>query len=113
MRMSSMSSDFSDPAFGITVYKPETGQHTNIILQQNIFREISLGHLQYDIPIVVYEACPEFPSAERLGMKVNSKQTAKTYPELLKQDKGNRVIRPDLVSDQAYGPYDPTKPRRF
>ena len=56
------------------------------------------GHLQERLPAVVYTLCPEFPSPEELGVKVNSKQTAVTYDKLLEQDLGRRVLRPDLIT---------------
>ena len=113
MNMSSMSPDFKDPAFTNVYYDAKQGRWAAFTTNAVEWEETSYGHLQYDIPAAVYEACPEFPSAASLGMKINQKQTATTYPELLAQDPGRRVLRPDLVSEQAYGPYDPSKPRRF
>ena len=58
-----------------------------------------LGHLQERLPAVTWEICPDFPSAEELGVGVNHAQTAVSYRELVAQDPGRRVLRPDLVSD--------------
>ena len=56
------------------------------------------GHLQERLPAAVYTLCPDFPPAEVLGLEVNEAQTALTYPELVAQDPGRRVLRPDLVT---------------
>jgi hypothetical protein len=57
------------------------------------------GHIQSDIPAAVYSMCPDFPSAESLGTRVNTKQTSTNYRAMVAQDPGKRVLRPDLVSD--------------
>lgn len=59
------------------------------------------GHLQDRLPAAVYELCPDFPPAEDLGLDINTAQTGLTYPELVAQDPGRRVLRPDLVSFDA------------
>ena len=56
------------------------------------------GHLQERLPAVVYTLCPDFPSAEELGVNINRKQTATTYDKMLEQDRGQRVLRPDLIT---------------
>jgi hypothetical protein len=56
------------------------------------------GHLQKSLPAAVYEMCPDFPSAKSLGAKVNKRQTSTNYFELIKQDPGDRVKRPDLIT---------------
>ena len=56
------------------------------------------GHLQKRLPRAVWTACPNFPSAKSLGVGVNDKQTAITYFDLVKQDRGQRILRPDLVT---------------
>ena len=56
------------------------------------------GHLQKRLPRAVWNACPQFPSAGSLGVGVNEKQTAITYFDLVKQDRGERILRPDLVT---------------
>ena len=58
----------------------------------------SHGHLQKRLPRAVWAACPNFPSAKSLGVEVNEKQTAITYFDLVKQDRGQRILRPDLVT---------------
>ncbi len=59
----------------------------------------TIGHLQKRIPAVVYKLCPKFPSAKSLGAEINHKQTSDNYFELLKQDPGERIKRPDLVTE--------------
>ena len=56
------------------------------------------GHLQERLPAAVYTLCPDFPSPKELGARVNKKQTAVTYDKLLEQDRGQRVLRPDLIT---------------
>ncbi len=56
------------------------------------------GHLQERLPRAVYDMCPNFPPPERLGLEVNEAQTAQFYDDLLAQDPGRRVLRPDLVT---------------
>ena len=46
----------------------------------------------------MYTLCPDFPPAEELGLEINHTQTALTYPELVAQDPGRRVRRPDLIT---------------
>ena len=58
----------------------------------------SHGHIQKRLPRAVWTACPNFPSAKSLGVGVNEKQTAITYFDLVKQDRGQRIMRPDLVT---------------
>ena len=56
------------------------------------------GHLQERLPRAVWTLCPDFPSAEELGVGVNEAQTAITYDRLIEQDPGRRVLRPDLIT---------------
>ena len=56
------------------------------------------GHLQERLPRAVWTLCPDFPSAEELGVEVNEAQTAVTYDRLIAQDPGRRVLRPDLIT---------------
>ena len=56
------------------------------------------GHLQERLPRAVWTLCPDFPSAEELGVEVNEAQTAITYDRLIAQDPGRRVLRPDLIT---------------
>lgn len=79
-------------------YNGLTGQIAHVGYENNRFRDIRKGHLQNGIPAAVYTACPTYPSAESLGTFVNHNQTAWNYFELLEQDAGDRVIRPDLVT---------------
>ena len=59
------------------------------------------GHLQERLPAATWKLCPDFPSAESLGVEVNSAQTATDYGRLVAQDPGRRIRRPDLVSADA------------
>ena len=43
-------------------------------------------------------AVPINGDAEQLGLEINHTQTALTYPELVAQDPGRRVRRPDLIT---------------
>lgn len=79
-------------------YNGQTGQIADVGYENNRFRDIRKGHLQNGIPAAVYTACPTYPSAESLGTFVNQNQTSWNYFELLQQDAGDRVIRPDLVT---------------
>ena len=65
----------------------------------------STGHIQSDIPAAVYNMCPDFPSAESLGTRVNTKQTSTNYRAMVAQDPGKRVLRPDLVTDVTVEKY--------
>jgi len=56
------------------------------------------GHLQERLPRAVYTLCPDFPTAEELGVEINEAQTAVTYDKLIEQDPGRRVLRPDLIT---------------
>ncbi len=60
------------------------------------------GHLQARIPAVTWEICPDFPSAESLGAEVNTRQTSRYYNELLAQDPGERILRPQYVNECAH-----------
>ena len=56
------------------------------------------GHLQERLPAATWTLCPDFPPAEELGVGINHAQTAQSYREMLAQDPGRRVLRPDLVT---------------
>lgn len=86
-------------------YIAETGDLFSYVVQKPYWWEMGTGHLQSDIPAAVYTACPDFPSAKSLGLKVNSKQTSIKYHEMIKQDPGNRVKRPDLVTAETVETY--------
>ena len=58
----------------------------------------NVGHLQERLPRAVWTLCPDFPSAEELGVGVNEAQTAVTYDKLIAQDPGRRILRPDLIT---------------
>ena len=59
------------------------------------------GHLQERLPAAIWYLCPDFPTAEALGVEVNPAQTATDYARLVEQDPGRRIRRPDLVSADA------------
>lgn len=59
---------------------------------------LRVGHVQERLPRAVYRMCPNFPSPEALGLGVNEAQTARFYDDLVAQDPGRRVLRPDLVT---------------
>jgi len=67
--------------------------------------ESELGHLQARLPAATWTACPDFPSAASLGAKVNQKQISTNYMELLTQDKGKRIKRPDLITKNTVVKY--------
>lgn len=89
----------NNPGYYIHQYNAETGQLVEFTQQGRIWWEANKGHLQERIPAVVYEICPDFPSAESLGLRVNTAQTSTNYFELIEQDPGRRILRPDLVSE--------------
>ncbi|MDX8355407.1 hypothetical protein [Cognatiyoonia sp. IB215182] len=92
--------------FGNLQYKAETGQLAEIAAYPGYWRDVRKGHLQAGIPAGVYTACPEFPSAESLGSFVNEAQTSWNYFELVEQDPGKRIHRPDLVTAFTAIPLD-------
>ncbi len=87
-------------------YKAETGQLAVIGVFGRYWGDVRKGHLQAGIPAAVYAVCPEFPSAESLGTFVNEKQTSWNYFELVEQDPGQRIHRPDLVTAFTAIPFD-------
>lgn len=83
-------------------YDGETGELTTYLAQNRRWWESDVGHLQAKIPAVTWEICPNFPSAESLGAEVNHKQTARNYLELIAQDPGQRILRPQYQNDHAH-----------
>ena len=81
-------------------YAPQNGTLKTYYFNthRNKWTTSRVGHLQKRIPAVVYELCPKFPSAQSLGAEINHKQTSGDYFELLKQDQGERIKRPELVT---------------
>ena len=53
--------------------------------------------------MAVYELYPDFPSPEEPGVEVNEAQTADRYDALVAQDPGQRILRPDLVTESLHG----------
>ena len=76
-------------------YDSATGGLTSFWFYKHKWWEMGTGHLQERLPAVVYELCPDFPSAKSLGAEINHKQTAKFYHDLVKQDPGRRVLKPE------------------
>ena len=85
--------------YGLHRYDAKNGSYEHFASIRGKWRHISTGHIQSDIPAAVYTMCPDFPSAESLGTRVNTKQTSTNYRAMVAQDPGERVLRPDLVSD--------------
>ncbi len=95
-------------------YDAETGALADLKYYKNHgrkFWEYLVGHLQKGIPVVLYESCPDFPTGKTLGTFINKKQTSKLYHELIKQDPGQRILRPDLITKDTARPYDPWLPQ--
>ncbi|WP_298937231.1 hypothetical protein [uncultured Ruegeria sp.] len=83
-------------------YNGATGEMATFRIERNRWQETHFGHLQARIPAVTWEICPDFPSAESLGAEVNTRQTSRYYNELLKQDSGARILRPQFVNECAH-----------
>ena len=88
------------------IYDGTTGEAMTFMLWRGYWWEMDEGHLQTRLPAAVWTACPDFPTAAELGMEVNRAQTALRYPELLAQDPGRRILRPDLVDPDAFRHYE-------
>lgn len=90
--------------FRTVIYSPDGG--TGLYMHwKGYWWEQRLGHLQARLPAATWTACPDFPSAASLGAKVNQKQTSTNYMELLAQDKGKRIKRPDLITKDTVVKY--------
>ena len=83
-------------------YDGATGGLTAFAFARKRWWEADVGHLQERIPAVVWDICPTFPSAASLGTTVNTKQTSRRYFELLQQDPGRRILRPQYVNENAH-----------
>ena len=83
---------------GVPVYNARTGGMKWYRTYRKRWVDASHGHIQKRLPRAVWTVCPNFPSAKSLGVGVNEKQTAITYFDLVKQDRGQRIKRPDLVT---------------
>lgn len=100
-------------SFSTYRYDGETGALADLAYYKDYgrrFWEYLVGHLQKGIPAITYESCPDFPTGKALGTFINKKQTSKLYHELIKQDPGQRIIRPDLITENTARPFDPWKP---
>ncbi len=92
-------------SYGLLRYDGTTGAFDHHASIRGRWKHISTGHIQSDIPAAVYAMCPDFPSAESLGTRVNTKQTSTNYRAMVAQDPGKRVLRPDLVTDVTVEKY--------
>ena len=81
-------------------YDASTGAMTNYWYQKLRWWEMRTGHLQAALPAVTWDICPDFPSAKSLGAQVNKKQTAKFYLDLVRQDPGKRVRKPQYEAKE-------------
>ena len=89
--------------YGLIDYDSKTGGLTKYIYDKRKWWEMDTGHLQKALPAVTWELCPEFPSAETLGAKVNEKQTSKYNSEMIKQDAGRRIKVPAYEAKEPVG----------
>ena len=80
------------------LYDGATGQIVFYRHRNRTWHTWDPSHLQERLPRAVWTLCPDFPSAEELGVGVNENQTAITYDRLLEQDPGKRILRPDLIT---------------
>jgi hypothetical protein len=85
----------TDVSYKLLRYDSSTGGLTSFWFYKHKWWEAGTGHLQERLPAVVYELCPDFPSAKSLGARINHKQTAKFYHDLVRQDPGRRVLKPE------------------
>lgn len=92
-------------SYGLFRYDGASGAYDHHASIRGRWRHISTGHIQSDIPAAVYSMCPDFPSAESLGTTVNTKQTSTNYRAMVAQDPGQRVLRPDLVTEVTVEKY--------
>lgn len=88
--------------FQLLRYNGQTGELTTYLAKNQRWWESDVGHLQARIPAVTWDICPNFPSAESLGAQVNHKQTSRNYLQLLEQDPGQRILRPQYQNDHAH-----------
>ena len=95
-----------DPGWGSPLYDAATGDAVWYGPWRGRWRAWDIGHHQERLPAIIWTLCPDFPSASELGMGVNQLQTAVTYDALLAQDRGRRILRPDLVTP------DPSEPAK-
>ena len=86
------------------LYDGETGEAIFYTRHDGVWWDWNAGHLQERLPASTWTVCPDFPSAEEIGVGVNERQTVTTYPELLAQDPGRRILRPGLVTPNPVEP---------
>ena len=88
------------------LYDGATGEAIFYTPNDGVWWDWNVGHLQERLPASTWTVCPDFPSAEEIGVGVNARQTATTYPELVAQDPGRRILRPDLVTHNPVEPVE-------
>ncbi len=88
------------------LYDGHTGELASFTEWRRRWWDWQTGHLQRRLPAAVRDLCPGFPSAEELGIGINHAQTALSYDELVAQDPGDRILRPDLMAPDAVRPYE-------
>ena len=88
------------------LYDGATGEAIFYTPNDGVWWDWDVGHLQERLPASTWTVCPDFPSAEEIGVGVNARQTATTYPELVAQDPGRRILRPDLVTHNPVEPVE-------
>ena len=86
------------------LYDAATGEAIFYTKNDGVWWDWDVGHLQERLPASTWTVCPDFPSSVEIGIDVNARQTATTYPELLAQDRGRRILRPDLVTPNPVEP---------
>ena len=95
------------PGLGLSpLYDADTGEALWFTRYNRRWWSWDPGHLQERLPAATWTLCPDFPSAESLGIGVNRAQTAHTYRALVAQDPGRRIKRPDLVTPDARLTYE-------
>jgi len=94
------SKENSEKGYDLFRYDGATGEVTNYWFQKNRWWEMRTGHLQSELPAVTWDLCPAFPSAKSLGARVNKKQTAPFYNDLIAQDPGKRVLKPQYEAKE-------------
>jgi hypothetical protein len=87
-----------DLGYSLLRYDPSTGGLSSYGYADRRWWRLGTGRLQEELPAVTWKLCPDFPSAKSLGAKVDARQTAGTYDEVIAQG-GTPIKRPDLVTD--------------
>ncbi len=88
----------------VPLYEAETGRVIFHTAWRRKWWDWNIGHIQERLPASTWDACPDFPPAAELGLEVNERQTSPFYDEMVAQDPGRRVLRPDLVTPDPVDP---------